>query len=123
MSSLGNIATVLHLHERRMIMANSFELAHVDGINRELRGTGAVCKLSAVYQKSAVIGVPGVSGSVVVCLDFETTNHPDRGVWLCHHTDLDPKSASDGNVDFTQAEEEQFLYWGDLIRYLKRVFR
>lgn len=104
-------------------MENTFSPLHVDGINRELVGTGAVCKLSKAYTNSAVIGVPGVVGSVVVCLDFETTNYPGRGVWLCHITDLDPKSAADGNVNFTQVEEEQFLYWGDLIRYLKQVFR
>lgn len=104
-------------------MKNSFDQLRVDGINRSLEGSDAVCKLSKRYINSAVIGVPGKPGSVMLCRDFVTTNYPGRGVWLCHYSEtMTPESMANDVVAFGQTEEEQFLYWNDLLKYLKSIY-
>lgn len=103
-------------------MRNTFSQEHVDGINRELSriGAKAVCKKSKIYRELAVVGIPDTPGSIGIYLEDDSWS--GRSIWRCHITNLSPKSLADGDNP-GHMEEREFLYWGEVIDFLKKVYR
>lgn len=99
-------------------MSEAFSSHHIDGIQRKL-DNGFLIKKSTVYTRAAVIGRPGIPGSMIISLQEDLGG--GRTGWMLNlHPEAEPKALADGKVKLS-GEEFRYYYWADLINGIQTL--